>query len=311
MLAGEPEGGARDTADGAGRADLAGGADSAIADRADATATPAPLGTACVSGSTCASGFCADGYCCDGACSGKCEACDLGATLGRCTPVTRDQPRGERGSCGGTGPCAGSCTAVSRTACTFPDRQTSCRTQSCSGTMLTAAAVCDGAGLCPTPAIGACPGGLTCDATGTACRSTCRIDGDCVAPTLYCQAGACTAARPNASACVSGGDCQSGICADGRCCDLACGGQCEACDVDGAAGTCVAVPSGQQPHGSRRPGCAGSGACMGRCDGSARTACGFPGLNTVCTAPCPGVGVSGAGLCDGAGICALSQAACL
>ena len=81
---------------------------------------------------------------------------------------------------------------------------------------------------------------------------------------------------------------RSGQCVDGVCCASACPGACQACNVEGAAGTCMPVPAGQDPDnecaedppaGCQRDGaCDGSGGCRlypagvecqpGRCEGA-------------------------------------------
>ena len=111
--------------------------------------------------------------------------------------------------------------------------------------------------------------------------------------------------------CAAGSDCQSGFCADGVCCNVACtGSTCQACSAaakgQGADGLCGAVFLGQDPHGDcpmeaastcgRSGGCNGSGACSkypsgtvcqgGSCAGAVLTkaeTC----SGGVCTAPSP------------------------
>jgi len=73
-------------------------------------------------------------------------------------------------------------------------------------------------------------------------------------------------------ACTIAIDCASSLCVDGVCCDKACTGSCEACDVSGALGTCSPVASGP-PHGARM--CAGgfacaAGACLSGCTDDAQ-----------------------------------------
>ncbi len=48
-------------------------------------------------------------------------------------------------------------------------------------------------------------------------------------------------------ACSTGSQCASGFCSDGVCCESACRGTCEACNLVGTAGKCTPVPDGQDP----------------------------------------------------------------
>ena len=262
-----------------------------------------PLGAPCTAAVVCGSGFCVDGVCCNGACTGACEACDLSASVGRCAAVTSGAPHDPRPPCGGSGACAGSCTAASRTACTFPGTSSTCRAQSCSGSTLTPAASCDGAGTCAVPASTACTASLACNPSGSSCLTACQRDADCIAPLPYCQQSACTAARPSGVACASDGQCQSGHCTDGICCNLTCTDQCEACDLSGHLGTCSPIPAADTPHGQRGP-CAGSGVCAGACNGSAAQ-CLFPGSGTACACALL------SGTCNGAGQCTMVGSLCL
>ncbi|HET6149215.1 MAG TPA: hypothetical protein VFH68_16880 [Polyangia bacterium] len=105
---------------------------------------------------------------------------------------------------------------------------------------------------------------------------------------------------PNGDACTSGTQCQSGICIDGVCCNRACDGQCEACDID--RGRCTVVQSGPV-HGTRLACPAGTNpACGSQCAGMPMRCGDFPqGTNCTCLVPLPGVST-----CNGAGSCAVS-----
>jgi len=89
---------------------------------------------------------------------------------------------------------------------------------------------------------------------------------------------------------------------DGTCCNVACGGQCEACDVPGRLGTCSAVSG--PPRGARTQ-CVNDGtACAGSCDGTNRASCTYPNEGTNCRpAECSDQLATVAGACDGQGTC--------
>jgi hypothetical protein len=131
------------------------------------------------------------------------------------------------------------------------------------------------------------------------------------APDVRPDAGApdAPAKKGLGAACATGSECDSNTCVDRVCCQVSCPGQCEACDTSGAPGQCAQVGSGP-PHGDRTP-CTGTGACAGSCDGTSRTACGFPGGLVTCSGTCPGGGLTVPGVCDGNGGCALSLQLCL
>ncbi|BDG06948.1 Ig-like domain-containing protein [Anaeromyxobacter paludicola] len=111
-----------------------------------------------------------------------------------------------------------------------------------------------------------------------------------------------TYGKPDGAACGAASDCASGSCVDGVCCNTACAGQCEACNVAGSAGTCVAVTGAPQ---NGRPACASDGtACGGACDGTSRAACTYPSASTACREASCGAGVqTAAATCDGNGSC--------
>ena len=99
----------------------------------------------------------------------------------------------------------------------------------------------------PYPAI-ACTAAVSQPANQTAlCAGSCAGDGDCDAG-AYCDAGGhCGPDLDLGGACSSGSQCRSGICADGVCCNSACGGTCQSCDLAGSAGTCTLVPNLSDP----------------------------------------------------------------
>ena len=259
-------------------------------------------GQSCGGANQCGSQHCVDGVCCDTACNGQCQACAESGSVGTCTAVA-GAPRVPRTPCASDGSlCGGACDGTNGAACAYPGGSTTCRSPSCSAGVAVLAASCDGAGSCPSEQDVSCAP-FTCGAN--ACNGNCTVDGDCTAGN-YCAAGVCTPQNGPGVACGASDQCTSGNCVDGVCCDTACNGQCQACDVAGSAGTCANVIGA--PHGGRQP-CATDGSvCGGVCDGSSATACAYPAASTICRgASCSaGVATLQAG-CDGAGNCPAKQ----
>lgn len=257
-----------------------------------------PNGQPCTRDSDCVSGSCVDGVCCDSGCAGQCEACNLEGALGTCSPVT-GAPRGERPACATDETvCGGSCDGTTRDACAYPDAATICREGSCADGVAVAQAGCNGAGACPPEMRMECAPYL-CGATS--CAGECTNDDQCALGT-FCAGGLCLPELPNGEPCERARQCGSDQCVDGVCCESACEGQCEACDVAGSEGTCAPVMGA--PHGAR-PTCASDGSeCGGSCDGTDRDGCAYPSPATTCgEATCVAGVATTEGSCNGAGSC--------
>ncbi|HUT99812.1 MAG TPA: trypsin-like peptidase domain-containing protein [Myxococcota bacterium] len=261
-----------------------------------------PLGESCGDGSECDSTFCTDGVCCESTCSGQCQACDVAGDLGYCNPVTGD-PHGTRPACTGDGgACDGACDGTLTTACAYPGAGTQCRTASCAVGTATLPAECGGTGVCPAvQTIDCAP--FSCD--GYHCGGGCSVDNDCPAG-YFCAGGVCILKLVDGEACSGSNQCQAGHCTDGVCCDDACAGQCQACDVAGHIGQCSPVTG--VPRGTR-PACTTDGSlCGGACDGTLTTACAYPGAGSQCRAPaCSNGTATLAAGCDGTGSCPAEQ----
>src|SRR5262249_46636242 len=135
---------------------------------------------------------------------------------------------------------------------------------------------------------GQCAGGLFC-VDGVCCNAQCGglceacnaqglcapiangmdPDSECSGADACNGGGAC--AKPQGGACALDTDCITGFCADGICCDNACNGACNRCDITGSQGTCKAVDANMQPMG-----CSGNQACdgAGNCKSSNGQSCG-------------------------------------
>jgi hypothetical protein len=53
--------------------------------------------------------------------------------------------------------------------------------------------------------------------------------------------------KANGAACAANGECALGFCTDGVCCESACDGVCEQCNLPGSPGTCMPVPMNTDP----------------------------------------------------------------
>jgi hypothetical protein len=162
------------------------------------------LGVPCTDDTGCIGGRCFDGVCCDSECGGACERCNAPGQTGRCSAEaagTQDPlcPAGLE--------CAGraQCLRPLGSACTLNG---DCRSGECGPALQGAGEIC-----CES----VCPDGQRCAANGS-----------CVA-----------APRPDGSTCTVANDCASNSCVQGRCCESACNGVCQACS---ALGDCNASP---------------------------------------------------------------------
>ena len=142
-----------------------------------------------------------------------------------------------------------------------------------------------------------CTNGFCCGTAKCADGASCGVPG---------KEGTCT--RVNGSACTADAECGSGFCVDGVCCDRACGGQCEACDVfdptTGLAGKCIPVKG--VPHGKRTACDASTDVCgTKQCDGTTVDSCkSLVGSDVVCrTQSCVAGTQTLEAKCDGAGAC--------
>ncbi len=257
------------------------------------------LGSPCTVGYECVTNFCVDGVCCDSACSGQCEACNVQPNVGSCSPVLGD-PAGARPACAGMDQdCSGACDGVDRSSCRYPSTVSSCSTPSCTAG-IARSFHCDGQGQCVPGTDQPC-GAYACGET--ACKASCEGPEDCAQGYGCATEGTCVpgGASKNGAICTVGAECESGFCADGVCCDTACNGQCEACNVEPNLGACV--PVNGSPVGGRTPCVTTDADCAGACDGVDRGACSYPGSDISCgETSCEG-GIARASFCNAKGAC--------
>jgi hypothetical protein len=261
-------------------------------------------GDACTRNDECLTGFCADSVCCDTACDEECFACSKATSV-----LDKD------GVCG------------------FAKQGSDPRSQCINE--LEVHTQCDGKGSTEqTLETHDCKPG-TCAANGETCSQGCVASNEC-SFTGWCDlsapdggVGQCQDKAINSSQCTRNEQCESDHCVDGLCCDLACEGQCQACDLPGFPGKCLPVGSVAEPadpHPNQgvapRSACAGlvegqKTGCSGYCDGTKAAACTYPGdkaqrkeptcadkegeASVVTVYPCAGDGSSTekASSCDG------------
>jgi hypothetical protein len=166
----------------------------------------AAAGATCTDAFDCASGFCIDGVCCDTACAGSCDACDLSATKGKCSPVT-GAPHGTR-TCGGFACNAGACGTTCAT-------EAECDpTHSCTGGKCVAkkgnGVACGGVAECTS---GNCVDGFCCDKPCTEQCNACDLPdklGVCSAVSASPPHGTRTACK--AAACSGSSFARGSVC---------------------------------------------------------------------------------------------------
>ena len=219
--------------------------------------------------------------------------------------------------CDGTGSCA--------LASTISCGAYRCGGSACKATCTTATSTldCNDGYVCK---LGAC---VTTGGAGTVCSDDTECaSGHCVdgggSLRVCCEAASCPSGSVCAAAgskapagqciktdgqtCGAPGECSSGFCVDGHCCDTACDGQCEACDISGNPGKCSGVSG--PVHGTTRTACSSGGGdiCKAlQCDGTKdRLKCASfaSGLDVECgPATCTAGKATAASTCDGAGAC--------
>jgi hypothetical protein len=106
----------------------------------------------------------------------------------------------------------------------------------------------------------------------------------------------------NGTICAAPKDCQSGQCVDGRCCETACEGVCQACDLPGTEGRCSPVPADTDPANECEAEPATSCGRDGACNGAG--ACRKQAAGVMCAVGgCDVATQRAASTCDGMGTC--------
>ena len=257
-------------------------------------------GATCDDAGECESRFCVDGVCCRTDCGGACRSCAVPGKQGTCTLVPegvkhRDCADQGAETCGFDGTCDGLGT------CRRHPAGTLCAAGTCMGNSVTAAGACDGMGSCVMgPVLTCAPFG--CDPSGPAAHCFHLHQPRPVRAGAQCVNNSCGKKLPGAM-CVEGGECASGFCIDGVCCESKCDGPCVSCALVGSPGVCRPVAPGVKDP---RRVCADQGVAScgtsGSCDGTG--GCARYAAGTVCKPPsCMGIVETTPGRCDGTGKC--------
>ena len=244
------------------------------------------VGTACAADGECNSGSCAQGVCCNGTCTGNCRSCAIAGTAGTCVNVPSGQDPLNQCTDAGVATCGADGTCDGGGGCRLYAAGTTCVAATCTGSTVTPARTCNGTGTCQAATSSSC----TPYVCGTgACRTTCTVDGDCVAPNI-CSGGVCTK-RPNGATCTADGDCANNVCAQGICCaSSAARRPASRARWPARLGTCTNVAAGQDPLNQCTDAGAASCGNDGTCNGAG--ACRLYVTGTTCVAStCSGVDV--------------------
>jgi hypothetical protein len=166
-----------------------------------------------------------------------------------------------------------------------------------------------------SPGSPVCAAPLGCTGASRDCGA-CSADAECASED-YCDAvGTCQPSKAQGAACnvaarsdclvASCRACAAGLtCVDGRCCESACAGKCEACSaaLTGAAnGTCAAIPADEDPEGDCDADPPASCDRPGVCDG-ARACRPYTERGAPCGATTCSSGEVSGELCNGSGDC--------
>ena len=272
----------------------------------------------------CALARCGDGFVqgveqCDDGNTSNTDACLNNCTMARCGDgiVRAGVEACDDGNISNTDTCTNAC-AAPRCGDGFVQGTEQCDdgntidTDSCTNACARCApgfklcgSACIGMAACCTSSD--CPGVCqTCPAPGATCAAVKNMDDSDSCAGTCDPNGACRSKRGQTCQTVAGGCVAGTTCApDGYCCNTACGGSCEACDIQGFLGTCTPVASGA-PHGNRS-GCGTDATCKGQCAGRVDALCSYPTGPCGGGSICSGVNVVDQSICGG-GACVIPSA---
>jgi MYXO-CTERM domain-containing protein len=280
----------------------------------------------CQSGLVCSETDAVDGVrvCCNSACSAPCNSCRATHKVSGTDGTCGARKTTEQVYSGCTSSDSSTCGNYNYTcdglgACSKWPNTTICGDGSCKdGDTQNNQRHCDGAGTCVAQTSTDCSAGYQCTANaGNQCLSYCYNDADYCTANYYCQTWSdngdstnlykCLAKKDQGSACSgnSPGECNSGHCVDGFCCDVACDGLCEACSsslTGQSNGTCKPILA-NTVSGECSDNSAANCGTNGKCNGAGACqlyAAGTTCLGASCATPTSRNIVD---TCDGSGNC--------
>ncbi|APR76693.1 Tetratricopeptide TPR_2 repeat protein [Minicystis rosea] len=192
-------------------------------------------GQSCTSYDQCSSNYCTNGFCCASSSCGRCKSCGIAGSEGTCANL----PKGESdlsGNCSSNQVCDGNGQCISKNG------------QGCSNGTQCASGFCADGRCCDTACTDTC---YTCNANGNpgVCSPIPAGQTDSSA-TTPCNNACDGAGHCTGQPCTTAAQCGTGFCVDGVCCNNACNGTCQSCNVPGHLGSCFFVPVGNyDPNG--------------------------------------------------------------
>jgi hypothetical protein len=264
-----------------------------------APAAQKAAGQACAEDRECQSAICSFGTCCKTLCDGPCVSCALEGSEGVCMPAPEGKnprglckadpkdPCGDNGTCDGAGKCAKvpPGTTCGEAKCVFAETELPPR--------------CNAAGVCEPSGKKLCKP-FACGPDGN-CLTMCSMQDHCANGNDCDLVSNTCGKKALGTACAGGGECFSGFCSPQNvCCDKACTGACEACNLKGSEGVCTNVPAGMPPPTPTSCPTSDVATCGldGKCNGAG--ACRLYPAGTVCNpATCSTATLRNAGTCDG------------
>ena len=136
--------------------------------------------------------------------------------------------------------------------------------------------ICDqGWGDCDSNPTNGCESPL---ASATYCGA-CLEDGQCPNG-FYCNGVLCEKKHSDGQPCRRNTECVSTFCTDGVCCNTACDGKCQTCNMQGFKGICKFYNAGEDPENDCDDQGASTCGLNGLCDGSGN--CAYFAINSVC-----------------------------